>query len=126
MSNDEVLEARRTAAVKSSISLGLVLTLVRRCHKAGFTAAASMIDVPILSAIRLPPSVMGKGFFFLYIPDSRVSQQGLEGVTFSSDHSENMLGHIVQQCFRTFAVLKTYFAGHFLLLLRSRFLFSSR
>ena len=69
MSNDEVLEARRTAAVKSSISLGLVLTLVRRCHKAGFTAAASMIDVPILSAIRLPPSVMGKGFFFLYIPD---------------------------------------------------------
>ena len=40
----------------------LGLLLVRRCHKAGFTAA-SMIDVPILSAIRLPPSVMGKGFF---------------------------------------------------------------
>ena len=40
----------------------LLLLLVRRCHKAGFTAA-NMIDVPILSAIRLPPSVMGKGFF---------------------------------------------------------------
>ena len=44
------------------LGLLLLLLLVRRCHKAGFTAA-SMIDVPILSAIRLPPSVMGKGFF---------------------------------------------------------------
>ena len=50
--------------------LQLLLLLRRRCHKAGFTAAtmlAGMIDVPILSAIRLPPSVMGKGFFLYYV-----------------------------------------------------------